>query len=106
LTLDFADNTTFQILVDGYDPVHRGIPKELETDSFLDPLLRSPNAQLLAGLTIVDCALITMTDKAFSHEERDEKQWEEQWDQNHLAVALKFSEDNKSLLTCVVTRAT
>jgi len=23
LTLDFADNTTFQILVDGYDPVHR-----------------------------------------------------------------------------------
>ena len=23
LTLDFSDNTTFQILVDGYDPVHR-----------------------------------------------------------------------------------
>src|ERR1700722_95200 len=34
LTLDFSDNTTFQILVDGYDPVHRGIPKELVTDPF------------------------------------------------------------------------
>lgn len=40
-------------------------------------------------LTIVDCALITLTDKAFEIKTRLE-----QWDQNHLGVAFKFAEDN------------
>ncbi|KAG2150522.1 hypothetical protein DEU56DRAFT_780486 [Suillus clintonianus] len=88
LTLDFSDNTTFQILVDGYDPVHRGLPKELEMDSSLEQLLNTPTKQALVEWTIEDCALITLTDKAFESREREQR-----WDQNHSGVAFRFSED-------------
>ncbi|TFK44411.1 hypothetical protein BDQ12DRAFT_730476 [Crucibulum laeve] len=89
LTLDFADNTTFQILVDGYDPVHRGIPKDLEMDSCLHDIFTSDQP---LDLEILDCALITLSDKAFNRKySRDPH--EEQWDQKHLAMAFKFAEE-------------
>ncbi|KAG1867378.1 hypothetical protein F4604DRAFT_1927690 [Suillus subluteus] len=86
LTLDFSDNTTFQILVDGYDPVHRGLPKELEMDSSLEQLLTTGQAHV--EWTIKNCALITLTDKAFESREREQR-----WDQNHTGVAFRFFED-------------
>lgn len=86
LTLDFSDNTTFQILVDGYDPVHRGLPKELEMDSSLEQLLTTGQAHV--EWTIKDCALITLTDKAFESREREQR-----WDQNHTGVAFRCLED-------------
>jgi hypothetical protein len=89
VTLDFSDNTTFQILVDGYNPLHPGVPKSLEMDSSLDPIFNPPSGQLHVELNIVDCALITLTDKAFEMRDRVE-----QWDQNHLGVVFKFAEDN------------
>ncbi|OAX41070.1 hypothetical protein K503DRAFT_736344 [Rhizopogon vinicolor AM-OR11-026] len=90
LTLDFSDNTTFQVLVDGYDPVHRGLPKELEMDSSLEQLLGTPTGQALVERTIEDCALITLSDKAFESKERDQR-----WDQDHIGLAFRFSEDRK-----------
>lgn len=107
LTLDFSDNTTFQILVDGYDPVHRyvlsralieivdnvsyrGLPKELEMDSSLEQLLNTPSGQALVEWTIEDCALITLSDKAFESREREQR-----WDQDHIGVAFRFTEDRK-----------
>ncbi|KAG1734702.1 uncharacterized protein EDB91DRAFT_583413 [Suillus paluster] len=88
LTLDFSDNTTFQVLVDGYDPVHRGLPKELEMDSSLEQLLSTPTGQAVVEWTIEDCALITLTDKAFESREKEQR-----WDQNHTGVAFRFSKD-------------
>lgn len=88
LTLDFSDNTTFQILVDGYDPVHRGISKALEMDSSLDDLFTSGQP---INLPIVDCALITLSDKAFERKPAHNPR-EAQWDQKHLGVAFKFAE--------------
>ncbi|KAJ8587160.1 hypothetical protein M405DRAFT_822055 [Rhizopogon salebrosus TDB-379] len=90
LTLDFSDNTTFQVLVDGYDPVHRGLPKELEMDSSLEQLLSTPTGQALVDWTIEDCALITLSDKAF-----ESKEMEQRWDQDHIGVAFRSSEDRK-----------
>jgi hypothetical protein len=101
LTLDFTDNTTFQVLVDGYDPLHRGVPKELQMDPSSNPIFDPPNGQLIGiELPIVDCALITLTDKAFEREPNinvDEMRrhlGELTWDQNHLGVAFKFAEEN------------
>ncbi|KAH7904175.1 hypothetical protein BJ138DRAFT_1107053 [Hygrophoropsis aurantiaca] len=64
----------YQVRVDGYDPVHRGIPKALEMDPALHALLHTHSPSLphanatscLVNRTIADCALITLTDKAFS----------------------------------------
>lgn len=54
-------------------------------DSSLSDLL---NRGQLVDLTIVDCALITLSDKAF---ERKQNLGETQWDQKHLGIALKFA---------------
>ncbi|KAG1770483.1 hypothetical protein EDD22DRAFT_866210, partial [Suillus occidentalis] len=87
LTLDFSDNTTFQILVDGYDPVHRWVfQKNLKWTSSLEQLLTTGQAHV--EWTIKDCALITLTDKAFESREREQR-----WDQNHTGVAFRCFED-------------
>lgn len=90
VTLDFSDATSFQILVDGYDPVHRGIPKELEMDATLDEILSSPEQM---ELQVLDCALVTLSDKAFARK-HDHDPEELQWDQKHLGVAFKFAVEN------------
>jgi len=93
LTLDCSDGTTFQVLIDGYNPSHPGVPKSLEMDSYLDFIFNPPTGQLLVDLTIVDCATITLMDKA--HDARVELQGrrDEQWDQHHIGVAFKFLEE-------------
>ncbi|KAF8558027.1 hypothetical protein OG21DRAFT_1504716 [Imleria badia] len=88
MQLHFSDHTTYQILVDGYDPVHPGLPKQLEMDPMLASLLDAADGQLDVPYTIDDCVLITLTDKAF-----DSKPREQRWDQNHIGVAFKFRED-------------
>jgi len=82
ITLAFKDGTCVQIMVDGYDPVHKGVPKELEMDPSLHDLFANDGA---VDLTVTDCALITLSDKAFARPTND------QWDQNHLGVAFKFA---------------
>ena len=89
LTLNFADSTSFQVLVDGYNPSFPGVPKDLD----FDPLFRSivdKGDEL--DLTIVDCALITMSDRAFERKQSSSKDL--RWDQKHLALAFKFSVPN------------
>ncbi|KAJ6596668.1 hypothetical protein B0H10DRAFT_2088376 [Mycena sp. CBHHK59/15] len=81
LTLVFADGDKVQVMVDGYDPVHRGVPKALEMDSDLDALVAARPARL----TVAACALITLSDKAFAAREGDS------WDQRHLGLALRFA---------------
>ncbi|KDQ53452.1 hypothetical protein JAAARDRAFT_39136 [Jaapia argillacea MUCL 33604] len=110
LTLDFSDNTTFQILVDGYDPIHKGIPKDLEMDEGLASVIRDCvnsddgyGGRLPRELTIVDCTFVKLTDKAFKRSEPEDGEIdaifgvgvgkESRWNQNHLAIALKFSSD-------------
>ncbi|KAH9949557.1 hypothetical protein B0H21DRAFT_99485 [Amylocystis lapponica] len=90
VTLHFSDNTTFQILVDGYDPVHRGIPKEIEMDPDLEPIFNHPEGQCAVDLTISKAAIVTLTDKAFVLGERESR-----WDQYHSAIAFKFEEENR-----------
>lgn len=90
LTLDFADNTTFQVLIEGYDPMHPGVPKAFEMDSALDPVFNPPNGQSTVQLKIIGCALIKLTDKAF-----EMGQNEAEWDHDHMAVAFKFEGERR-----------
>lgn len=91
ITLDFADHTTVQVLVDGYDPVHRGIPKQLEMDDGLDAIL-SANKSL--NLEVIDCAFVTLQDVAFDCKYTRYSSKAVSWEQKHLGLALKFSEKN------------
>ncbi|KAK7005683.1 hypothetical protein R3P38DRAFT_1714099 [Favolaschia claudopus] len=81
ISLGFEDGTNVQIRVDGYDPIHPGLPKALEMDSSLSDLFATDGA---VDLIVTDCALITLLDKAFARPTND------QWDQNHLGIAFKF----------------
>ncbi|EMD37898.1 hypothetical protein CERSUDRAFT_83648 [Gelatoporia subvermispora B] len=90
VTLYFADDTAFQIRVAGYDPQHRGIPKEIETDHALEPIFNHPSGECNVALTVANAAIITLADKAFALGERESR-----WDQQHAGVALKFREDGR-----------
>jgi len=90
VTLHFTDNTAFQILVDGYDPRHRGIPKTIEMDPDLEPLLTGPGDTREVRFTISNAAQVTLADKAFDMGGRGSR-----WDQTHCGIALKFKEDNR-----------
>lgn len=46
------------------------------------------------NLEVIDCALITLQDAAFDHKHAKSPLKADSWDQKHLAVALKFSEQN------------
>lgn len=89
LTLDFADQTSYQVRVDGYNPRYRGVPKTLEMDSAAEPLFNPPQGHKAVDLVVKDCAFIRMSDKAF---ERREWESEHRWDQSHIAIAFKFGE--------------
>lgn len=90
VTLQFTDNTAFQILVDGYDPRHRGVPKYIETDPDLEPIFNHPDDLRDGPLTICNAARITLADKAFDLNGRGSR-----WDQTHCGIALKFKEDGR-----------
>ncbi|KAI0266810.1 hypothetical protein BC834DRAFT_873626 [Gloeopeniophorella convolvens] len=89
VTLHFADNTTYQVRVDGYDPVHRGIPKELEMNSLLVPLFKPPSGQVDVRLTVTHARMVKLKDTAHEWSERSESRWNVE----HLALALKFAEE-------------
>ena len=88
LTLDFSDNTTFQILVDGYNPHpdYQGISKILEMDYASDAIFNPPGGVLHTDLTIRDCAMIHLSDRAFDSTQ--------QWDQSHQGIVFKFGGEN------------
>ncbi|THH19953.1 hypothetical protein EW146_g1301 [Bondarzewia mesenterica] len=89
VTLDFTDNTTYQIRVDGYDPVHRGVPKALEMNSLLDSLFKPPDGRKQVNLTIANCRFIKLKDTAHEWSEAAESRWNVE----HLALAIKFKEE-------------
>lgn len=84
LTLDFADKTSYQIRVDGYDPIHRGVPKELEISPSFGDILGPGD---VGQLTIANCTLVKMTDKAFRLDTKKQsgglrrEEFEDKWDQ-------------------------
>ena len=86
LTLEFADHSTYRILVDGYNPHpdFQGIPKVLEMDAASGLIFNPPNGHLATDLTIRDCAMINLSDRAFDNSQ--------QWDQIHQGIAFKFCE--------------
>ena len=89
VTLHFADNTIYQVRVDGYDPIHRGIPKELEMNSVLVPLFKPPGGQIDVHLTVTHARLVKLKDTAHEWSETRESRWNVE----HLALALKFAEE-------------
>jgi len=89
VTLHFADNTAYQVRVDGYDPVHRGIPKELETNSVLLPLFKPPAGQIDVHLTVTHARMVLLKDTAHQWSEKAESRWNVE----HVAFALKFAEE-------------
>ncbi|KAH9002086.1 hypothetical protein EDB86DRAFT_363079 [Lactarius hatsudake] len=88
VTLHFADNTIYQVRVDGYDPVHRGIPKELEMNSVLVPLFKPPGGQITVHLTVIHARMVKLKDTAHEWSETIDSRWNVE----HLALALKFAE--------------
>ncbi|KAJ4476964.1 hypothetical protein C8J55DRAFT_516254 [Lentinula edodes] len=92
LTLDFDDHTSAQVLVDGYSPRWKGIPKALEMDEAFQRLT-STGFVGLDTLEIVDCAMIKLCDKAFQRKQNDDHN-STMWDQEHAAIAFKFSGEN------------
>lgn len=89
VTLHFADKTVYQVRVDGYDPLHRGIPKELEMNSVLLPLFRPPGGQIDVHLTVIHARLVQLKDTAHEWSETAESRWNVE----HAALALKFAEE-------------
>jgi hypothetical protein len=88
LTIAFVDDSSVQIRVDGYDPQHPGVPKELEMDSCLQDLLFREEP---VELPVLDCAFVTLSDKAFQRQESVGRGVSVQsWDQKHLGLALKL----------------
>ena len=88
VTLDFDDDTTYQVRIDGYDPVYRGTPKTIETNAVLRPLFQPTNGASHVHLTVTDCRLISLKDVAHQRTENAESRWSVE----HLALAFKFEE--------------
>ncbi|KAI0320915.1 hypothetical protein OF83DRAFT_466371 [Amylostereum chailletii] len=88
VTLDFDDNSTYQVRVDGYDPVYRGIPKALEMNTLLRPLFQPTHGMSQVHLTVADCRLVSLKDVAHQRNDGGESRWSVE----HLALAFKFEE--------------
>lgn len=82
--MHFEDRTAFQIRVNGYCPIHPGVPKTVETNPELRPLLAA-EGNTGVGYTVANAKMINMTDRAFKLGEG-----ETTWDQRHIGVAFKF----------------
>ncbi|KIY74387.1 hypothetical protein CYLTODRAFT_406015 [Cylindrobasidium torrendii FP15055 ss-10] len=123
LTLNFDDNTSYQasnrhrlhetthipsssysqplatpaVLVDGYHPTQPGVPKAIHCDPNFQAILdqcKKEGSEGHIALTIVDCAIITLSDKAFEHKRGRTGHPEtkgSQWNQSHLGIAFKFA---------------
>ena len=89
ITLHFSDNTVFRVLVVGYDPVHRGVPKHIEMDPDLEALLLLTDTERDVELTVSNAVMITLADIAYQVGDRETR-----WNQNHSGLALRFREDS------------
>ncbi|KIY47837.1 hypothetical protein FISHEDRAFT_44344, partial [Fistulina hepatica ATCC 64428] len=105
-TFHFTDGSTFQILVQGYNPdtARRGVPSYLEMDPHLSDMLVDGAVPQLVGHTIEAARFITLQDRAFRYKAppaapsglspRRHNSWrdtEEEWIKDHLAFAFKVS---------------
>ncbi|KAI0051829.1 hypothetical protein FA95DRAFT_1554078 [Auriscalpium vulgare] len=89
VTLYFADKTVYQVRVDGYDPVHRGVPKELETNSMGGPVFRPQGGEAELNHTVAQCRFVKLRDTAYEWSETADSRWNVE----HLALAMNFEED-------------
>ncbi|VDB96496.1 unnamed protein product [Peniophora sp. CBMAI 1063] len=119
VSLYTLDGRSFQVRVDGYDPVHAGLPREIECNAALAPLFgpSAPSTPISATtpttgsspthsrsksggwkgidqsqgvrLTVQAARYISMKDAALS---RDAVGQELRWNVEHLALAFKFAE--------------
>ena len=119
VSLYTEDGRSFQVRVDGYDPAHAGLPREIECNAALAPLFgpASPSTPISATtprsdsfpthsrsksggwkwndagnavrLTVQAARYISMKDAALS---RDAVGQELRWSVEHLALAFKFVE--------------
>ena len=84
LTLQFSDNTTYQVRVDGYNPSYPGLPKQIEMSPGLQDLLKRSSEQDL-NLTVLKATIINLEDRGYQGG-RDESSWMKR----HAGIALQF----------------
>lgn len=87
MTLHFADKTTYQIRIEGYDPAHPGVPKQFEMDMDLSALLASEKAEDL-NWTVTKARMFKMLDKGFSELGKERTSWH----LDHTALAFQCEE--------------
>ena len=87
MTVRFADNTTYQVRIDGYNPSHPGVPKQLEMDMDLSSLLASEQAEDL-NWKVTKARTFKMLDKGFSKLGKKE----DSWHLDHTALAFQCEE--------------
>ena len=92
VTFYFTDNTTYQVRVDGYNPMYPGIPKEIETDPGFGPILQQLEGAGPSSTTytISHAKMVTLRDRAYELGKKESR-----WDQQHEAVAFKFAEEGR-----------
>lgn len=90
ITFHFTDNTTYQVRVEGYNPMYPGIPKEIETDPGFGPILQQLESPGNATYTISHAKMVTLHDRAYELGKKESR-----WDQHHEAVAFKFAEEGR-----------
>lgn len=89
VTLYFEDGSMYQIRVDGYDPQHPGLPKQLEIDpNFEEMLFNEDNGRSGLSYTIENAVVTTLKDRAIDRRNGQDVTW----DQLHVAVAFRFQE--------------
>ncbi|CAL1707619.1 unnamed protein product [Somion occarium] len=93
VTLYFADETSYQVRIDGYNPGHPGLPKAIETDPELEPILNELENNSDMVYTVSEATLTTLTDRAFQAGKQGRPDAE--WKQVHSAVAFKFKEEGR-----------
>lgn len=89
ITLYFEDESVYQIRVDGYNPQHPGLPKQLEVDPSLEEMLfNKDNGRSGLSYTIENAVVTTLKDRATDCRNSQDVIW----DQFHAAVAFRFQE--------------
>ncbi|KAK7687057.1 hypothetical protein QCA50_009557 [Cerrena zonata] len=92
ITFYFTDDTSFQVRVDGYNPGYPGLPKALETDPELEPIMVDLDNRDTV-YTISQATLITLTDRAFQAGKQGRA--DSEWKQIHSAIAFKLQEEGR-----------
>lgn len=93
ITFYFADDTSYQVRVDGYNPGYPGLPKAIETDPELEPILIDLDNHADMVYTVSQATLITLTDRAFQAGKQGRP--DSEWKQIHSAIAFKLQEEGR-----------